>query len=100
LHLNVFGKRLLPKPTANSIYKLSGKKIGSPLILERKTWLNNNTTANLANKETLIHTNITPDHSNTQPNTVIFRTSTRTKMPPVTKKKDFYPERNLESRGQ
>jgi hypothetical protein len=77
--VNGFGKGLLPKPTANSIYKLSGKKIEPPIILERKMRLNNNTKTNLANKEILISTTITPDHSNTQPNTVTFRTSTRKK---------------------
>ena len=52
--------------------------------------LNDTATTHLANKETVIPTNIGPDHSKTQPDTVTCRTSTRAKRPPITRQNDFF----------
>ena len=51
--------------------------------------LNDNATTHLADKEIVIPTTIAPGHPKTLSDTVTSRTSTRTKMPPVTRQNDF-----------
>ena len=59
------------------------------ISLKWKMWLNDNATTHLADKEIVIPTTIAPDHPKTVSDTVTSRTSTRTKMPPVTRQNDF-----------
>ena len=89
MHLNGYGKGLLAKQIASLIYKLSCKKTEEPVILERKTGLNDNATTHLANKEVVIPTTIVPGHSKTKPDTITCKTPTRTKRPPITRQNDF-----------
>ena len=51
--------------------------------------LNDNATTHLADKEIVIPMTIAPGHPKTLSDTVTSRTSTRTKMPPVTRQNDF-----------
>jgi hypothetical protein len=82
---NGFGKGLITKQTASSIYKLSGKNTEEPNSLKWKMELHENATTHLANQEIVIPMSIALDHPKTQPDTFTCRTSSRTKQPPVTR---------------
>jgi hypothetical protein len=88
LHLNGFGKGLLPKQTASLIYTRGGKKTEEPISLKWKTELNENATTHIAKKVIVIPTTIALDPK-TQSDTVTCTTSIRTKRPPVTRQNVF-----------
>jgi hypothetical protein len=81
LHPKGYGKRILAKQLVSLIYKMSCQKTEEPISLEWKMGLNDNPTSHPSN--------MAPNFSKTQPDTVTCRTSTRTKKPPITKQNDF-----------
>ena len=78
--LNGYGKGLLAKQLASLIYKMSFQKTEEPISLEWKMELNENATSLPSHPLT-----IAPNCSKSQTDTVICRTSTRIKKPPITR---------------
>jgi hypothetical protein len=90
LHLNGYGKGLLAKQMACLIYKMSCQKTEEPISLEWKMGLNDNATSHPLTAA--------PNCSESQPDTVTCRTSTRITKPPVTRQNYFYGEWYLKYR--